>query len=48
MHLPTAQPFDGAAVLDFLAVRAITGVEEVREGTYRRTLALPHGTAIRN
>jgi AraC family transcriptional regulator, regulatory protein of adaptative response / DNA-3-methyladenine glycosylase II len=46
MHLPTAQPFDGAAVLDFLAARAITGVEEVRDGTYRRTLALPHGTAI--
>ena len=41
MHLPTAQPFDGAAVLDFLAARAITGVEEVRDGTYRRTLALP-------
>ena len=46
MHLPTAQPFDGAAVLDFLAARAITGVEEVRDGTYRRTLALPHGAAI--
>jgi AraC family transcriptional regulator, regulatory protein of adaptative response / DNA-3-methyladenine glycosylase II len=46
MHLPTAQPFDGAAVLDFLAARAITGVEEVRDGTYRRTLALPGGPAI--
>lgn len=46
MHMPTAQPFDGAAVLDFLAARAITGVEEVRDGTYRRTLALPGGPAI--
>jgi AraC family transcriptional regulator of adaptative response / DNA-3-methyladenine glycosylase II len=46
MHLPTAQPFDGAAVLAFLAARAIAGVEEVRDGTYRRTLALPHGPAI--
>jgi AraC family transcriptional regulator of adaptative response / DNA-3-methyladenine glycosylase II len=46
MHLPTAQPFDGAALLDFLAARAITGVEEVRDGIYRRTLALPHGAAI--
>jgi AraC family transcriptional regulator of adaptative response / DNA-3-methyladenine glycosylase II len=46
MHLPTAQPFDGAAVLAFLAARAIAGVEEVRDGTYRRTLALPHGAAI--
>jgi AraC family transcriptional regulator of adaptative response / DNA-3-methyladenine glycosylase II len=45
MHLPTAQPFDGATVLDFLAARAITGVEEVRDGTYRRTLALPGGPA---
>jgi AraC family transcriptional regulator of adaptative response / DNA-3-methyladenine glycosylase II len=46
MHLPTAQPFDGAAVLEFLAARAITGVEEVRDGTYRRTLTLPGGPAI--
>jgi AraC family transcriptional regulator of adaptative response / DNA-3-methyladenine glycosylase II len=46
MHLPTAQPFEGAAVLDFLAARAITGVEEVCDGTYRRTLALPGGPAI--
>ncbi len=46
MHLPTTQPFDGAAVLDFLAARAITGVEEVRDGSYRRTLALPGGPAI--
>jgi AraC family transcriptional regulator of adaptative response / DNA-3-methyladenine glycosylase II len=46
MHLPTARPFDGAAVLDFLGARAIAGVEEVRDGTYRRTLALAHGTAI--
>jgi AraC family transcriptional regulator of adaptative response / DNA-3-methyladenine glycosylase II len=46
MHLPTAQPFDGTAVLDFLAARAIAGVEEVRDDTYRRTLALPGGPAI--
>jgi AraC family transcriptional regulator of adaptative response / DNA-3-methyladenine glycosylase II len=46
MHLPTAQPFDGAAVLDFLAARAIAGVEEVCDGTYCRTLALPGGPAI--
>jgi AraC family transcriptional regulator of adaptative response / DNA-3-methyladenine glycosylase II len=44
--LPTAEPFDGAAVLSFLAVRAIAGVEEVRDGTYRRTLALPGGGAV--
>jgi AraC family transcriptional regulator of adaptative response / DNA-3-methyladenine glycosylase II len=42
----TREPFDGAALLAFLAARAIEGVEEVRDGTYRRTLALPHGGAI--
>jgi AraC family transcriptional regulator of adaptative response / DNA-3-methyladenine glycosylase II len=46
VHLPTAQPFDGAAVLAFLAARAIDGVEEVVDGTYRRVLALPGGEAI--
>lgn len=46
MHLSTAQPFDGAAVLAFLAARAIGGVEEVADGTYRRTLALGHGDAL--
>lgn len=46
MLLPTTEPFDGAAVLAFLAARAIPGVEEVRDGTYRRTLVLPGGPAI--
>jgi AraC family transcriptional regulator, regulatory protein of adaptative response / DNA-3-methyladenine glycosylase II len=41
--LPTEPPFDGGAVLAFLAARAIAGVEEVVDGTYRRTLALPGG-----
>jgi AraC family transcriptional regulator of adaptative response / DNA-3-methyladenine glycosylase II len=44
--LPTREPFDGDAVLAFLAARAIEGVEEVRDGTYRRTLALPGGGAV--
>ncbi|HEY4097070.1 MAG TPA: AlkA N-terminal domain-containing protein [Baekduia sp.] len=47
MFLPTREPFDGAAVVAFLAARAIAGVEEVGDDqTYRRTLALPHGGAI--
>ncbi|WP_445149034.1 DNA-3-methyladenine glycosylase family protein [Baekduia sp. Peel2402] len=46
MLLSTAQPFDGAAVLRFLAARAIDGVETVEGGTYRRTLALPGGPAM--
>lgn len=45
MLLPTAKPFDGAALLAFLAARAIDGVEAVADGTYRRTLALPGGAA---
>jgi AraC family transcriptional regulator of adaptative response / DNA-3-methyladenine glycosylase II len=48
VHLSTAQPYDGAAVLAFLAARAIEGVEEVSAdgATYRRTLALAHGDAL--
>ncbi|HEY6759976.1 MAG TPA: AlkA N-terminal domain-containing protein [Baekduia sp.] len=43
MRLPTAPPFDGRALLGFLAARAIPGVEVVEGDTYRRTLALPGG-----
>jgi AraC family transcriptional regulator of adaptative response / DNA-3-methyladenine glycosylase II len=46
MHLATTEPFDGTAVMTFLAARAIPGVEEVAAGTYRRTLALPGGPAV--
>ncbi|MFF4649136.1 AlkA N-terminal domain-containing protein [Streptomyces sp. NPDC001380] len=43
---------DAGHLMDFLAVRAVPGVEEVVPGaargtrTYRRTLALPHGHAV--
>ncbi|MGF1428771.1 AlkA N-terminal domain-containing protein [Kitasatospora sp. LaBMicrA B282] len=42
---------DTGHLLDFLALRAVPGVEEVVAGargvrTYRRTLALPHGQAV--
>ena len=33
-------------MLGFLAARAIPGVEEVRDGRYRRTIQLPNGTGI--
>ncbi|WP_051943226.1 AlkA N-terminal domain-containing protein [Streptacidiphilus rugosus] len=52
LRLAHRQPFDTAAIFDFLAVRAVPGVEETtvdpRTGTrtYRRTLALPHGPAV--
>jgi AraC family transcriptional regulator, regulatory protein of adaptative response / DNA-3-methyladenine glycosylase II len=45
VFLPTAPPFDGAALLAFLAARAVDGVEVVEGGTYRRTLALAGGDA---
>lgn len=40
LRLPYAPPYDWAAMHDFLAARAIPGVEQVCEGTYRRTLAI--------
>ena len=33
------------ALLDFLALRALPGVEQVGDGSYRRALRLPHGPA---
>ncbi|SCG57021.1 DNA-3-methyladenine glycosylase 2 family protein [Micromonospora inositola] len=43
LRLAYRPPMHAAALLDFLAVRALPGVEEVRDGTYRRGLRLPHG-----
>ena len=40
------EPFAGAELLDFLALRAVRGVEAVGEGWYERTLALPHGPGV--
>ncbi|WP_436970909.1 DNA-3-methyladenine glycosylase 2 family protein [Micromonospora coxensis] len=45
LRLAYRPPLHAAALLDFLAVRALPGVEEVRDGTYRRGLRLPHGPA---
>ncbi|MBY8874359.1 helix-turn-helix domain-containing protein [Micromonospora sp. PLK6-60] len=44
LRLAYRPPLHAAALLDFLAVRALPGVEEVRDGTYRRGLRLPRGT----
>ncbi|SCF13746.1 DNA-3-methyladenine glycosylase 2 family protein [Micromonospora mirobrigensis] len=44
LRLAYRPPLHADALLDFLAVRALPGVEEVRDGTYRRGLRLPHGT----
>ncbi len=46
LRLAYRRPADLGGVLDFLAMRAIPGVEEVEGRTYRRSLVLPHATGI--
>jgi AraC family transcriptional regulator of adaptative response / DNA-3-methyladenine glycosylase II len=46
LRLPCRAPFDGDAVVEFLAARAVPGIEEVVGTTYRRTLRLAHGAAV--
>ena len=43
MRLPVRTPYDGRALLDFLSLRAVPGVEAVDGDVYARTLRLPHG-----
>jgi len=40
LRLPARPPFHAAPLLEFLAARAIPGVELVRDGRYRRTFAM--------
>lgn len=44
LRLAVRAPFAGRALLDFLAARAIPGVELAGYGWYARTLSLPHGS----
>jgi len=46
LRLAYRAPIDGERMLRFLAARAIPGVEEVRDGRYRRTISLPNGNGI--
>ena len=46
VRLAVRTPFDGAGLLAFLALRAVDGVEEVVDGSYRRSLVLPHGAGV--
>ncbi|MGB3683298.1 MAG: AlkA N-terminal domain-containing protein [Rubrobacteraceae bacterium] len=46
LRLPFRKPFDGAGLLRFLGDRAIPGVDECVDGTYRRTLRLPYGAGV--
>ena len=45
-RLPVRQPFEASSVFGHLAATGVPGCEEVRNGAYRRTLRLPHGTGI--
>ncbi|WP_189047408.1 DNA-3-methyladenine glycosylase 2 family protein [Micromonospora sonchi] len=44
LRLAYRPPLHADALLDFLARRTLPGVDEVRDGTYRRGLRLPNGT----
>ncbi|WP_026426044.1 AlkA N-terminal domain-containing protein [Actinokineospora inagensis] len=46
LRLPFRQPLCPDNLFGHLARTAIPGVEEWRDGAYRRTLRLPHGTGI--
>ncbi|HEY2876988.1 AlkA N-terminal domain-containing protein [Nocardioides sp.] len=43
LRLAVRTPFAGRALHEFLATRAVSGVEVTRDTTYSRTLRLPHG-----
>ncbi|MGV0624496.1 AlkA N-terminal domain-containing protein [Mycolicibacter minnesotensis] len=46
LRLPVRTPFAFEGVFGHLAASAVIGCEEVRDGAYRRTLALPHGNGV--
>jgi len=45
-QLPYREPMAADAILEFLGVRGVPGIEEIVDGTYRRTLRMPGGAAI--
>ena len=46
LHLPFRQPLCPDNLFGHLAATAVPGVEEVRDGRYRRTVRLPHGPGV--
>ena len=46
LTMPARPPFDAASLLAFFGARAIPGVEELRDGVYRRTFALDGAPAV--
>lgn len=45
-RLPYHEPYAFGALMDFLTLRAVPGIEEVTDAGYRRTLRLPHGAGV--
>ncbi len=46
LRLACREPYDAAALLDFLAVRAVPGVEQVSAGRYSRTVRTAGGAGL--
>lgn len=46
VRLACREPFDGAAMFDFFAARAVPGTESVEPDVYRRSLRLARGNAV--
>jgi AraC family transcriptional regulator of adaptative response / DNA-3-methyladenine glycosylase II len=46
LRLPYRPPLDADGLIAFFAARAVPGVEECEDGTYRRSLRLPHGEGV--
>jgi AraC family transcriptional regulator, regulatory protein of adaptative response / DNA-3-methyladenine glycosylase II len=46
LRLGVRPPFDGRALLDFFAARAVSGVESCSDTALVRSMPLPHGAAV--
>ncbi|WP_353809458.1 AlkA N-terminal domain-containing protein [Agromyces sp. SYSU T00194] len=46
LRLPARAPFDAAGVLDWLAARAVAGMETPADGAFTRALRLPGGPSL--
>ncbi len=46
LRLPYRAPLDAHALIAFLGMRAVPGVEELSDGAYRRSLRLSHGFGV--
>jgi AraC family transcriptional regulator of adaptative response / DNA-3-methyladenine glycosylase II len=46
LWIPATEPFDGRSLLGFLEARAVAGVEEVKGGSYRRSVSLKNGPGV--